>query len=329
MSVVSAPTSSVVSSHVETSPAPVVNDAAKDFANELQSKVIAIELNTSRFGRSRQIDVRHRDGVAEFLETKKESTSTSKRLYPKNQPQVKKVNSILGEARATWIRMTIGYRKGIRLLKRDHLKDFIREMEAITAELDAALAELDENYDAVIEEAKESLGEKLFDINDYPESFRGHVKVSWHVHNFEPSEDLLKLAPETYERERQRVARTFELAVAGFEQESREQLSGLIDALLDKLNPPSGKKVVYTESATTNLREFFDRFKSLGINNDQQLNELITDAENALGGTTMGQLKKSAAKRRDINESFKKVKDRLDDLVVSAPLRAIDLDDLD
>ena len=302
---------------------------SQDFATELQSKVIAIELSTSRFGQSRQIDQRHRDGVAEVLGTKKGSTTTSKKLYPKNEPHVKKINSILNEASATWRRMTIGYRKGVRLLKRDHLKDFIREMDAVQSELDAALVELDSNRDAVLDKCREHLGDKLFNINQYPENYRGHVKVSWSVFNFEPSEDLLKLAPETYERERRRVAKQFEFAVANFEQESRDQLSGLVDALLAKLNPEDGAKVTYTESATTNLREFFNRFKSLGVSNDSQLNELIGDAEKALSGTTMAQLKRSAASRKDINDSFKAVKTRLDSLLVNAPERAIDLDDLD
>ena len=302
---------------------------SRDFATELQSKVVAIEVNTSRFGQSRQIEQRHRDGVAAVLETKKGSTTTSKKLYPKNEPHVKRVNSLLNEAVATWKRMTVGYRKGVRLLKKEHFADFIREMDSVKAELDAALIELDQNRDEVLEQCREFLGEKLFDINQYPESYQGHVRVSWSVYNFKPNDDLLKLAPETYERERQLVARRFQAAVDNFEVESREQLSDMIDALLDKLNPEDGKKVTYTESATTNLREFFDRFKTFGVSNDEQLKELIGEAEEALAGTTMAQLKRSTVKRRDINESFKAVKSRLDSLVVDAPTRSFDLDDLD
>jgi hypothetical protein len=311
---------------------PVAADAgnvADSFAQEYRSQVIAVELNLSRFGRSRQLTQRNRDEVADYLKANRRSVATSKRLYPANQSQIKRVNTLLGEARAVWMNMTIAYRKGMRLLRKERLGDFQRELEAIRTELVAALQDLDEHYDEIIAESRKMLGEEISDINDYPSTFAKHVSITWQVSNFEPSEDLLKLAPATYERERRRVANQFEFAIANYEQEAREQLSDLVDSLLTKLNPEDGATVRYTESATTNLRDFFDRFGNLGVVSDESLNGLVEDAKNALGETRMANLKKSKFKRDDMNLKFTAIKSRLDTLTEAVPARSIDFDDLD
>jgi hypothetical protein len=174
------------------------------------------------------------------------------------------------------------------------------------------------------------LGAELFSANDYPASFAGSIRISWAVFNFEPSDELLTLAPATYAREQARVRAQFESAVADFEAESRDQLAKLVDALLGKLtDAENGKKVVFTESATTNLREFFDRFESLNIRSNADLSQLIDSARDALGGVTMAQLKRSRASRRDVSATLETVREQLGRLTMAAPVRSIDVSDLD
>jgi hypothetical protein len=104
----------------------------------------------------------------------------------------------------------------------------------------------------------------------------------------------------------------------------------LVDALLGKLtDAEAGKKVVFTESATTNLREFFDRFESLNIRSNADLSQLIDSARDALGGVTMAQLKRSRASRRDVSATLETVREQLGRLTMAAPVRSIDVSDLD
>ncbi len=226
--------------------------------------------------------------------------------------------------------MTIQYRRGVRLLRKERLQDWIAAFDKCQAELVKVLAEADEHYNEIIAASKEYLGEKLFDFNDYPTKFSNWLDISWNVQNFEPSNELLKLAPETYEREQERVRKQFEGAVAAYEEEAREQLQKLVKHLLEKLSDAqAGKKVVYTEAATSNLRDFFERFDKLGIRSDQALTELVDSAKQALGGVTMYDVKKSEVKRDKLADSFSAVAKKLDTLIVESPSRAIDLDDLD
>ena len=304
---------------------------SKDFANELQKNVLMIELDCSHVGRSRRLSQRHNDDVADHLAAKRGGVSGSKKLYPPGQAIIKRLGALTYEARKLWIRYTIGYRDGRRLLQRSLLDEFSKEMAALQDEVHAVCMEADENRDTILAEAREFLGEQLFDINEYPSTFVGSVNISWSVANFRPPEEWLHLAPETYDRECKRVTAMFETAVLRYEDECREELASLVESLTSKLSEEAdtGKKVVYKESAANNLREFFERFKMMGITSDSQLTDLVKEAEQALGGTTMSTVKKSRVKRDELKASFGKVSEKLGALLVDAPSRSIDLEGLE
>lgn len=304
--------------------------ANADFANELRNDVVAIELFLSHIGRRRAISEKQSQEVAEHFGAERRAIGTSKHLYPQNQGQIKRISSILTEVRRCWLERTIGYRKGVRLLRKAFLPEWIAKCKELQAELDDALLDADSHYAEIMEAARDFLGAQLYNPNDYPSKFIGSVKISWGVYNFEPNEELLRLAPETYQREQQRVRKQFENAIAVYEQEAREQLSGLVGNLLEKLTgEDDGKKVKYTEAATTNLRDFFDRFEKIGVRSDTELNDLVQTAKDALGGVTMKEMKKSVVKRRSMADTFKEVNSQLDKMLTAAPVRSFDFDEME
>jgi hypothetical protein len=305
-------------------------NASADFANELRESVVAIELNIQTVGRRRSLAERQQGEVAQHFGAQRRAVGTSKSLYAPNQPEIKRISAVLAEARETWQTMTIGYRRGVRLLRKDMLPAWQAKFTALQAKLDQALAAADEHYYDIIDASCAFLGEQLFNLSDYPQTFAGSVAISWGVFNFEPSDELLRLAPDTYQREQQRVRRQFEDAIAAFEDEAREQLKILVNALLEKLAAAAnGQKVKFTEAATNNLREFFTRFDALGIRSDAQLTQLVETAKQALGGTTMAQLKGSRFGQQDMAAKFTAIAGTLDKLIIEAPTRAIDIEDLD
>lgn len=304
--------------------------AAAEFADELRRNVLAIELSLQKVGRSRALDTQHRDEVADHFGASRRAVGSSKRLYAPDQREIKRIANVLGAVRSAWMAKTIAYRKGVRLLQKSQLEKWSETFDGLKAQLAAALEDADAHYEEIIAASRAFLGSELFSANDYPASFVGSIRISWAVFNFEPSDELLTLAPATYAREQARVRAQFESAVADFEAESRDQLGKLVDALLGKLtDAENGRRVVFTESATNNLREFFDRFESLNIRSNADLSKLIDDARDALGGVTMAQLKRSRASRRDIASKLESVQDQLGRLTIIAPVRSIDVSDLD
>jgi len=304
--------------------------AARDFAAELRTDVIAIELCRSPLPRSKTMTQGQRASVADHFGAARKSVSSSKKLYAERQPQIAAIAAVLVSTRAIWEAFTIPYRKGIRLLRKDRLESFIKAFEDLAAELDAALVDADLHYDEILESAERELNGQLFDRGDYPTAFKHSVEIKWRVHNFEPSEELLQLAPETYKREQDRVAQQFQLALERYEDEARNQMAGLLGSMLAAINAPvNGKRGIFKEATANNLRGFLERFEQMGITSDETLTGLVNDAKAALGDTTMSQLKRNPAVRSDVAIKLVDVEDQLKKLVIEAPARSISLDDLD
>ncbi len=59
-----------------------------------------------------------------------------------------------------------------------------------------------------------------------------------------------------------------------------------------------GKPKVFRDSAVGNLREFFDRFRDLSIHSNQQLDDLIQQAQKLLKGVGPQDLRESGDLRR-------------------------------
>ena len=308
----------------------------KDFADELQQNMVGIQMKKSAFGQRKTFTRDQRNDTADALNASNDSVYGGTRLYAKGDPWIKAIHSRVNDALKHWIEMTIFYpERGVRLLPKDRLQAFINQMEEDQAALDVALREADEHYDEIIDAARASLikdgrDAKAFDIRNYPASFRGTVTIGWSTYNYRPDETLLEYAPQTYQREKDRVAKTMDDTLARYEQECRDQMQSLVEHLLAKLKAADdGDKVQYNNAATTNFREFFDKFKAMNILSDQAMADLIEQADEALGSTSMQDLKKRPGQRRALAASFNDIKEQLSDLIVNAPTRSINFNDLE
>src|SRR5919204_634220 len=76
---------------------------------------------------------------------------------------------------------------------------------------------------------------RLFDPGDYPQQVRGLFGVEWDFPSVEPPSYLLRIAPEVYEQERQRVAARFEEAVKLAEQAFASEFARLLAHLTERL----------------------------------------------------------------------------------------------
>ncbi len=303
--------------------------AARDFANELRGDVIAIELQRSSLSRSKTVTREQRSKIAAQFSADENHIRGSKILYPEKNTYIKSISSILNSSRKTWESLTIPYRKGVRLLRKDRLDSFIQIFADFESELEKALDAADANREEILSEAARMLNADLFDPGNYPASFKDAVSINWKVHNFEPPEELLQLAPATYKREQRKVQQQFQVALARYEDEARLTMGKLVQRMLNAIDAKPGKKGVYKEATANNLRKFIDDFESMGIESDADLNDLINRAKGALGDTTMGQLKRNPDKREDVSSQLADIEDKLKKLIIDAPERSISLDDLD
>ncbi len=186
------------------------------------------------------------------------------------------------------------------------------------------MADLDRNFDLLKRTAASRLG-SLFNPRDYPDSLVGLFDLQWDFPNVEPPDYLLQLSPELYEAERAQVAARFEEAVHLAEQAFTEEFARLVSHLTERLSgtDTDGTPKVFRDSAVGNLREFFDRFRSLNVRSNAELDDLVEQAQRVIRGVEARELREWSGLRHHVANELSQVRSSLDDLLVDRPRRRI------
>jgi hypothetical protein len=114
---------------------------------------------------------------------------------------------------------------------------------------------------------------------------RGLFDIAWDYPSVEPPNYLQQLSPELYRQECQRVTARFDEAVRLAEQAFLDELSKLVAHLTERLSgDEDGKPKVFRDSAVANLTEFFERFRHLNVGSNEQLDQLVSQAQQTVRG---------------------------------------------
>jgi hypothetical protein len=212
---------------------------------------------------------------------------------------------------------------GVRLIRRDEIPLFDVKLTSLRTELEDAVAELDQQFGELKSAARRRLG-RLYSAADYPPSLVGLFGVQWSYPNVEPPSYLRELSPALYEQEAARVAARFDEAVQLAEQAFTEELSKLVSHLTERLGgQEDGKPKVFRDSAVENLKEFFERFRHLNVSSSDQLEELVTQAQQVVQGIQPQALRNDQPLRQRIATQLSGVQSILDGLLVDRPRRRI------
>ena len=142
--------------------------------------------------------------------------------------------------------------------------------------------------------------------------------------SIEPPSYLRQLNPELYEQECQRMQARFDEAVQLAEHAFTEEMSKLVEHLSERLSGDSdGKAKVFRDTAVTNLTEFFERFRTLNVRSNEQLDDLVNRAQQVLGGVEPQQLRDSTSLRQRLVTQLAGVQSSLDGLMIDRPRRNI------
>jgi len=212
---------------------------------------------------------------------------------------------------------------GVRLLRQDEVERFDQQMRRFKAELDAAAAVLDGEFAQMKSAARERLG-RLYDPADYPPALAGLFAVEWDYPSVDPPQYLLSLNPQLYEQERRRVAGRFDEAVRLAEQAFTAEFARLVSHLTERLAAgPDGGRKVFRDTAVTNLRQFFERFRHLSVRGDAELDRLVDAAQRALSGVEPQAVRDGQALRQHVRSQLAAVQGQLDQLLVEQPRRRV------
>ena len=293
-------------------------------SERLRSSMAAARLSFTWLGVRKSLTAQQKNQAADSFGAEGKFLSAGKKLLDTRHTAFKAVTAIRGQTVAYWKGVSLPFPEpGIRLIRQDAVSDFDQQIAVFREELDAAVFELNRHYDELRSAAQNRLGD-LFNFDDYPPSLIGMFAIEHDYPSVEPPNYLLQLNPEVYEQECQRVQSRFDEAVQLAEQAFLSELTHTVEHLMERLSGrQDGKPKVFRDTAVTNLTEFFERFRSLNIRWNEQLDELVENAQRVISGVDPQQLRDSQALREQIASQMSAVQSGLDQLLVDRPRRNI------
>ena len=119
---------------------------------------------------------------------------------------------------------------------------------------------------------------------------------------------------------RSRFDEAVRLAEAAF----TDEFAQLVSHLCERLNgEPGGRQKVFRNSAVDNLRDFFERFRSLNVGTNAELDRLVDQAQQVVSGVRPQSLRDNSELRQNVATKLSGVQSVLDGLLVDRPRRNI------
>ena len=239
-------------------------------------------------------------------------------------PPSGRLTSLRSRIVSYWRGLTLPYvEPGVRLIRQDDIESFAHVLEGFRDELSQAETELDAVYESMKEDARRRLGQ-LYCAKDYPSEIRGLFAVEWDFPAVEPPSYLMRLSPDLYAQEQQRIAQRFEEAVRLAEEAFTAEFAKLVAHLSERLSSSEdGQTKVFRDSAVSNLVDFFERFRKLNVQSNAQLDELVEQARQLVSGVKPQSLRDNDGLRQQVATQLAQVQSVLDGMLVDQPRRRI------
>jgi hypothetical protein len=306
--------------HLETRPAASTTVTP---AQRLRATMAAVRVSFTWMGTQKSLSPEQKAQAAEAFDAQGQFLSAGKKLLDTRHAAFRAVTAVRGKIESYWKGLSLPFPEpGVRLIKQDQVEDFARQMADFRTELDDAVRNLDQHYAELKSAAAIRLG-SLYNPADYPETLVGLFGVAWDFPSVEPPDYLVQLSPGLYEQERARVAARFEEAVQLAEQAFLEEFARLVAHLTERVTDEGSEGKVFRDSAVNNLVEFFERFRSLNVRSNDQLDALVSEAQRAVRGNSAQDLRDSARLRSEVSARLSRVQTSLDSLLVERPRRRI------
>ncbi len=299
-------------------------ESGNDAAHRMRTTMTAARLSFTWFGVRKSLTREQKEQAADSFGAEGEFLSAGKKLIDTQHPKFRAVTAVRSRAVNYWKGLSLPYPEtGIRLIRQNAIDEFVRHMTELREELEEAVVQLDEHYEELTLAARRRLG-SLYSATDYPASLQGLFSVDWDFPSVEPPEYLRRLNPELYEQECERVRSRFDEAVRLAEAAFTDEFAQLVSHLCERLNGEAGgRQKVFRNSAVDNLRVFFERFRSLNVGTNVELDRLVDQAQGIVSGVRPQSLRDNSGLRQEVATKLSGVQSVLDGLLVDRPRRNI------
>ena len=293
-------------------------------AEHLRRVAAAVRVHFTWWGVHKTLTAQQKEEVGLACRADGKLLTAGKKLIDTRHEAFRRLTTLRSRVVQYWKGLTLPYPEpGLRLLRQSDIEAFVHTLEGFRDELVEAEQALNAVFAQVQADARERLG-KLYHAGDYPDEVRGRFAVDWDFPAVEPPSYLLRLNPELYRQEQQRVAERFAQAVELAEQSFVGEFAKLVQRLAERVQDDSdGEHRVFRDSAVENLHGFFDRFRKLSVRSSGDLDRLVDQAQAMVRGVTPTALRSDDGLRRQIAQDLAQVQASLETLLVERPRRRI------
>lgn len=296
-----------------------------NIAQELRREAAACRVSFKWFGVRRALERSQKAEAAAVFDAEAAAVGASKKLLNTKNPTFRTVTGLKTEIIGYWRGVTLPFPEdGVRLLRRSAINTFDNRLRELRRKLDDAVEELVAQYDQLKAEARSSLG-RLYNEADYPPTLRGLFEVSWDYPAIEPPNYLAEISPRLFEAEQARVAAQFDATIRLAEEAFATELLESLQHLNERLTDGADGKKTFRDTAITNIQEFIERFRSISVRSNADLDAFVSRTNTLLGGIEPKALRDSSALRSDVRTEVAQIAQALESSITTAPRRRIKL----
>jgi hypothetical protein len=293
-------------------------------AQRLRRVAAAVRVHFTWWGVHRTLTAQQKEEVGDTYGADARLLSAGKKIIDVRHDAFRKLTAIRTRIVSYWKGLTLPYTDpGVRLIRQADIPAFVHTLEGFRDELIQAETDLNAVYEQIKADARTRLG-RLYNPEDYPLEVRNLFAVEWEFPSVEPPSYLMRLNPDIYQQEQERVARRFEEAVTLAEQAFLAEFAKLVSHLTERLsNGEDGQRQIFRDSVITNLTGFFERFRHLNVRSSQELDQLVEQAQKLVQGVSPQQVRDNNDLRSRITAEMAQVQTQLEGMLVTRPRRQI------
>ena len=259
-----------------------------------------VQLSISMWGARRKID---KTKLAQMTSNHEWLHATKKLVDPES---LKPVAKLAGSARLYLNTVSLPFPiHGMVFVPKDLISRVDEKLQEFQAEFEYNVNDFVSRYPGLRDSAIAYLGD-LFNQLDYPVDVSRRFRFEWRFVALDvPNGRFGLLAPEVYEREKQKFIQTMEEARELAVQSLREEFAGLVEHICERFTiGPDGEPKKFKGSTVTNFYEFFEYFKERNVFDDEGLVGLVEQAQAVLDGRSADSIRESGYLKNRIREGY-------------------------
>jgi len=269
----------------------------------LFEKGCLVQLSIRKWGGIKKID---KSKLAQMVESPDWMHATKKLVDPESLKPICKVGNA---ARSYLATISLPFPiQGMLFVPKEMIARVDDKLTQFKVEFDIAVSDFINDYDDLRNTAMIHLRD-LFNEIDYPVDIRSRYSFVWRFITLDiPNGNSKILAPEVYEREKEKFVQTMEEARELAISSLREEFASMVERITERFSPDSdGNAKIFKNSTVESFYDYFETFKERNIFNDQELQELVGRAKELLNGHSAQSIRSDGQLKNHIKQGMRTV----------------------